>query len=138
MKDFGTPQGDDTSDDISLGAGVDIVQQNRDVDDIEIESYNDDVVSGGEMTQEDRIRELREKLKECTREKQANLDGWQRTKADFVNFKKRDEESKGEFLKFAREELIIDLMPVLESFHMAFANKAAWEKVDPTWRNGVE
>jgi molecular chaperone GrpE len=33
---------------------------------------------------------------------------------------------------------VSDLLPVLESFHMAFANKEAWDKVDPAWRKGVE
>lgn len=111
-----------------------------DIDDVVIESYNDDagVVGGGGMTPEDQIKRLREKLRECAKEKAANLDGWQRTKADFVNFRKREEEGKTEFLKFAGEGVVTDLLPVLESFHMAFANKEAWGKVDPSWRSGVE
>ena len=71
------------------------------IDDVEIESYNDDAGSDGEMTPEDRIKRLKEKLRERTREKAANLDGWQRTKADFVNYRKREEEGKAGFLKFA-------------------------------------
>ncbi|HEY9585930.1 MAG TPA: nucleotide exchange factor GrpE [Candidatus Paceibacterota bacterium] len=108
------------------------------IDDVEIESYNDDAGSDGEMTPEDRIKRLKEKLRERTREKAANLDGWQRTKADFVNYRKREEEGKAGFLKFAGEQVVTDLLPVLESFHMAFANKEAWEKVDQSWRSGVE
>jgi len=27
---------------------------------------------------------------------------------------------------------------VMDSFNIAFANKEAWEKVDPDWRKGVE
>ena len=109
-----------------------------DTDDVEIESYNDDAGSDSAMTPEDRIKRLREKLRSCEKEKTANLDGWQRTKADFVNFRKREEEGKGEFLKFAGEQVVTDLLPVLESFHMAFANKEAWDKVDKSWRSGVE
>ncbi len=124
---------------ISLGSGVDIVQPGGDIDDIEIESYNDDVTAGGgAMTPEDHIKRLRLKLRETVEEKQGYLDGWQRLKADFVNYKKREDEGKEEFIKFARESLISDLLPVLESFHMAFANQEAWEKVDPSWRKGVE
>ncbi len=122
--------------DIPLGAGVDIVQQN-DNDDVEIESYDDNLDDGG-MTPQEQMKRLREKLRICVEEKKEYLDGWQRVKADFINFKKRSEEEKGEFLKFAREGLITDLLPTLESFHMAFANKEAWEKVDPAWRKGVE
>ncbi len=125
--------------DITLGGGVDIVQAKDDVDDIEIESYNNDIIDEeGQATPQDRIKLLRKRLHECGTEKQEYLDGWQRLKADFVNFKKREEEGKEEFIKFAREGLITDLLPVLESFQMAFANKEAWGKVDPSWRSGVE
>lgn len=108
------------------------------VDDIEFESYNDDSPSGITSSPEDKIKKLREKLKQTEKEKQEYLDGWQRSKADFVNFKKREDDSKGEFMKFAREGMISDLLPVLESFDMAFANQEAWQKVEPSWRVGVE
>ena len=121
-----------------MGGGVDIVSRKDDVDDVQIELYNDDVIPEGEMSPEDHIKKLRNKLRETIAEKQEYLDGWQRLRADYVNYKKREEESKGEFLKFAREGLISDLLPVLESFHMAFSNKEAWAKVDPSWRVGVE
>ena len=125
--------------DMNLGGGVDIVTSQDDLlDDIQIESYNDDVMSGGEITPEDHIKRLRDKIREITAEKQEYLDGWQRSKADYANYRKREEESKGEFLKFAREGIITDLLPILESFHMAFSNKDAWAKVDPSWRTGVE
>ncbi len=121
-----------------LAGGVAIDPPTSNTDDVEIESYNDDVLGGGAMTGEDQVKKLREKLRACQKEKQEYLDGWQRAKADFVNLKKREEEGKGEFVKFAREEVIADLLPVLESFHMAFANKEAWAKVDQAWRVGVE
>ncbi len=123
--------------DVSLGGGVDVLPQ-EELDDVEIETYNDDIIGSGTMTPQDRIKGLREQLKECRREKQEYLDGWQRLKADFVNFKRREEEAKQEFIKYSREGIISDLLPVLESFRMAFANKEAWEKVDPSWRVGVE
>ena len=123
---------------VSLGSGVDIIQHDTDIDDVEIESYNDDVLAVGEMTPKDHIKKLRDKLLRLEKEKQEYLDGWQRVQADFINYKKREDEGKKEFIRFAREELIIDILPVLESFHMAFANKEAWEKVDPAWRKGVE
>ncbi len=126
--------------DIPLGSGVDILREEKteDEDDIEIESYNEDAEFSEGMSPQDRIKHLREKLRECIKDKQEYLDGWQRLKADFVNFKKRNAEEKEYFLKFSRESIITDLLPVLESFHMAFANKEAWEKVDPAWRSGVE
>lgn len=113
-------------------------EETIDIDDITIESYNDNSLNGGEMTDQDRIKDLRQKLKLAVKEKQEYLDGWQRLKADFTNYKKREDEGKVDFMKFAREGLVADLLPVLESFQMAFANKEAWEKIDKSWRSGVE
>jgi molecular chaperone GrpE len=123
--------------DVSLGGGVDILPSGE-LDDVEIETYNDDTFGSGTITPQERLKQLREKLKECSAEKQSYLDGWQRLKADFVNYKRREEENKQDFLKYSREGIITDLLPVLESFRMAFANKEAWEKIDPSWRMGVE
>lgn len=86
----------------------------------------------------DTVKDLRDKLKKAIAEKQEYLDGWQRAKADFVNARKRDEEIQKQIIKFASEDIIMQLIPVLDSFTMAFANKDAWEKVDKNWRVGVE
>ena len=89
--------------------------------------------SMGEM-----IKKLRERLKKSDAEKQEYLTGWQRAKADMVNARKRDDEERKEFMKFASGRLIEDLLPVLESFDMAMGNKETWEKADKNWRIGVE
>ena len=93
---------------------------------------------GNISTGKDVVKDLREKLKNALSERQEYLDGWQRAKAEFINTRKRDEEEKKEFVKFATENIISDLVPVLESFDMAKANKELWEKVDKNWRMGVE
>lgn len=84
------------------------------------------------------MKKLREKLKVCEKEKKEYLDGWQRMRADFANVKKDEDTRRGEMIKFAAEGLVDDLIPVLDSFSMAFGNKEAWEKVDANWRKGVE
>lgn len=107
-----------------------------------VEEQDDEFVpedgEGNVGNQKDIIKDLREKLKKAIAEKQEYLEGWQRAKADFVNARKRDEEAKKEVVKFATEGLISELIPVLESFEMARANKEAWEKIDQNWRVGVE
>ena len=84
------------------------------------------------------VKKLKEKVKILEKEKQEYMDGWQRERADFVNFKKRVEGEKVETIKYANENLIAELLTVIESFDMAFSNKEAWEKVDKNWRVGVE
>jgi molecular chaperone GrpE len=96
------------------------------------------VAEDGEGNIEDKVTSLKEKLKKAIADKQEYLNGWQRAKADLVNLRKRDEEEKKEFVKYATEGIVADLIPVLESFEMARANKDVWEKVDKNWRMGVE
>ena len=81
---------------------------------------------------------LRVRIKELEKKNVELLDSWQRDKAEFVNSRKRDEEGKKEFLKFAKADIISEVIPVLDSFDSAFKNKDAWEKVDKNWRTGVE
>ncbi|MBU6370541.1 MAG: nucleotide exchange factor GrpE [Patescibacteria group bacterium] len=107
---------------------------------------NDDIVIEEEQTEDsglpavarEQVKKLKEKIKALEKESKEHLDGWQRERADFVNFKKRIEQEKIETVKFANENLIADLLSVVESFDMAFANKEIWEKVDKNWRVGVE
>ncbi len=104
-------------------------------DDIVIEDENNEV---GDIDGGDAIKKLREKLKVAVEEKQKYLDGWQRDKADFINAKKRADEERTEFMKFAEANLMSELIPALDSFEMAMANKEAWEKADKNWRTGIE
>lgn len=103
--------------------------------------YSDDVSFESEEDLESpalAMKKLREKLKVCEKEKKEYLDGWQRMRADVANIRKEEETRRGEMIKFASEGLVDDLIPVLDSFAMAFGNKEAWEKVDANWRKGVE
>lgn len=110
---------------------------NEDEVKIETDENLDDSVVAEENAGET-IKKLREKLKKTLEEKQEYLTGWQKAKAEFINARKRDEESQKEFIKYANENLICELFPVLDSFNMAMGNKETWERVDKNWRMGVE
>jgi molecular chaperone GrpE len=84
------------------------------------------------------LQKLRGKLKACEAERQEYLTGWQRAKADLVNARRDAERERETFARFAAEGLIRELLSVLESFEMAFADKAAWEQAPPEWRKGIE
>ena len=104
-------------------------------DDVVFESEDGE---GNTLNPADKIKQLREKLKKTEAERMEYLAGWQRAKADLINARKRDEEDKKDFIKYANEDLIGEILVVLDSFDMAFANKESWEKVDKNWRVGVE
>lgn len=98
---------------------------------------SDDIINV-EDRETDSIAKLKDKLHVCLGERQEYLTGWQRSKADFVNARKEEEKHRAEFVAFSKEGVLSELLPVLDSFELAMANKASWESVDATWRKGVE
>ncbi len=85
-----------------------------------------------------KTKDLREKIALLTKEKQEYLDGWQRSRADYANLQKSQEEDRKRMRGLIEENFIEELIPVVDSFSMAMSNKEAWEKVDANWRTGVE
>lgn len=100
------------------------------------ENLDDSVVAEENLTET--LKKLKDKLKTCESERQEYLTGWQRAKADYINLTREHEKSRQEFGAYADEDFFEDLLPVLESFSMAFSNKETWEKAPKEWRAGVE
>jgi molecular chaperone GrpE len=65
------------------------------------------------------IRELKKQLAECQKQKDEYLAGWQRARADFLNYKKEEMERIETILKYAGEELILKILPILDNFYLA-------------------
>ena len=68
------------------------------------------------------IETLKEALAEAKAKAEANLAGWQRAQADFINYKKRSEQEKEEIAKFANSVLILNLLTVLDDLERAFVS----------------
>jgi len=68
------------------------------------------------------IGTLKETLAEAKAKAEANLAGWQRAQADFINYKKRSEQEKQTLSKFANSVLILNLLPILDDFERAFSS----------------
>jgi len=62
--------------------------------------------------------ELNKKLEESEKKAAEYLAGWQRARADLLNYKKEEMERIGEFLKYASEEFVLKLMPILDNFEI--------------------
>lgn len=92
----------------------------------------------GEALSKDKIKKLRDDLKAANTEKADYLASWQKERADFINYKKGEEDRRKQSLDYARESMTEELLPVLDAYDMMSANKDAWEKVDKAWRQGVE
>lgn len=64
---------------------------------------------------------LKEDLDKISRERDEYLDGWRRSKADLINYKKDELKRLEEMAKYGNEELIRDLISVLDSFELAIS-----------------
>ena len=107
---------------------------NRENEDVVFEETNEE----GEVDTRATIKKLRENIKKLEKEKQEYLDLSQRTRADYVNFKKDVEANRLLDRKFATRRFIEELLPILDAYDMAKGNKEVWEKVDQNWRMGIE
>jgi len=131
--------GNMTDDDIDPADAQNLGEINKDnnaEDDSEVLEFefNED----GEEDLKKTLKKLRADLKVLKSEKAEYLTGWQKERAEFANYRKQEEAHKAMFSESVRERILTRFLAVMDSFGMAFANKEAWEKVDPNWRKGVE
>lgn len=113
-------------------------------DDIEITNDTNEIdstdpeLSDIEDAEENKLKTLRTKLKEAE-DKARNLhEELQRTKADFLNGKRRLEEERVRDKERAAVTHIEKLLPLCDSFYLAMRDNAQLEALDPKWRQGIE
>jgi len=82
-----------------------------------------------EIVDTDDIETFRQALAEAKAKAEDNLVGWQRTQADFINYKRRSEQEKEDIGDFAKAGLVLNLLPVLDDF------KRALGSIPPRLRN---
>jgi molecular chaperone GrpE len=63
--------------------------------------------------------ELEAKLAEAEKQRDEYLAGWQRTKADFINYKKEKMKHLEDVARYGSEDLLKDLIGVLDNFDLA-------------------
>jgi len=73
-----------------------------------------------EVTEIADIETLKKMLTEEKAKAEANLAGWQRAQADFINYKRRIEQDKEEIGQLANSVLILNLLPILDDLERAF------------------
>ncbi len=79
---------------------------------------------------------LREQLQLARVEADEQLRGWQRAQADYANYRRRVEQEREEFVRYAEAGIIRDLLPILDDFERALASMPA-ELREVTWVEGV-
>ncbi|MFA5746711.1 MAG: nucleotide exchange factor GrpE [Candidatus Paceibacterota bacterium] len=73
---------------------------------------------------------VQKELDECRKQKEEYLAGWQRARADFLNYKKEEAEHVSDLLRYSTENIISGILPVLDSFEMAQKTLPAAAKAD--------
>ncbi len=85
-----------------------------------------------EVIETEDLENLKQALAEEKEKAEASLAGWQRAQADFMNFKRRNEQEREEYTRFANAGLLLELLPVLDDLERALAHappklsKLAW------------
>mgnify|MGYP002517987562 CR=1 FL=1 len=72
-----------------------------------------------EERQTEEIEKLRNQLTVILNEKQSLLEKLQYSKAEMINYRKRKEEENDNKLKYANQDLILEIIPVLDNFERA-------------------
>jgi len=71
-----------------------------------------------EEKKEPNIEELRKKIEECEKAKNEYLAGWQRARADFLNYKKEEMERISGLVSYAQAEMFLKILPILDDFDL--------------------
>ncbi len=101
----------------------------------ETESVGQEVIetqaAAEEPSLEEQVAELQKQVAEY-------LDGWQRSRAELANYKRRTEAQRAEMVVSANADLLARLLPVLDDLRLALDNSPQGDKGNWTeWRNGV-
>ena len=83
-----------------------IADNNEDIEFVEEEG-------GGEA--ENKIKKIKHELEVCRSEKDEYLSGWQRAKADYINYKKDEEKRVEDFVKFSGLAIFKEMLGVADS-----------------------
>lgn len=89
---------------------------------------DDEFVPEGELEEgPGLIKKLREKLKKAVEEKQEYLEGWQRSRADFANYKREEASLNADKEARLKAELLESLLPTLDSLEMSLRHAQSKE-----------
>ena len=81
--------------------------------------------------------ELAQQLADSHEKAQEYLDGWQRSRAEFANYKKRKEKEQADSYQYMKGEIIKQYLEVVDDLERALSNRTE-EVALADWANGIE
>lgn len=100
------------------------------------EKLSSDKAAEAEVEQAEDVEALKQTLAEEKEKAEKYLVNWQRSQADFINYKNHAEQEKKEIIEFANSTLILNLLPIVDDLERAFASPPA-ELTKSSWTEGV-
>jgi molecular chaperone GrpE len=90
-----------------------------------------------EPIEESELEALRAELAKAQAQAAEYLDGWQRARAEFANYKKRVEAERELLRQASNEALLLKLLPVVDDFERAFQTLPE-DLADVPWVDGIK
>ena len=98
---------------------------------VEVDQDNPEVSQANAATPDSEISELRLQLNAKVEEAKNNYDRYVRQVAELDNFKKRSAREREEFVRYANESLVKDLLPVIDNLELAIAHASGGSDGNP-------
>jgi len=89
-------------------------------------------------TPEAKIKKIKEKLNSCQKEKNEYLEGWQRERANFLNYKKGEELRIQERIDSVKKHIFTELLPIIDNFNRAINMFSEKEFSQDKWLDGIK
>lgn len=90
-----------------------------------------------DLPEEEQMTRLQEELQQAQQQAQENLDGWQRSLAEFANYKKRTERENDETRSRLKGEVLLPLLDVYDDLKLALLDKPK-DGDTAQWAAGIE
>lgn len=87
-------------------------------------------------TESDANSEFQSKLDELEKQVQVNLEGWQRSRAEFTNYRRRTQQELAESKDRGALDAVAKMLPIIDDFERAL-NNIPQELQDHPWMNGT-
>mgnify|MGYP000477532618 CR=1 FL=1 len=99
-----------------------------------IEYIEEDEIKG--IDYEKKLKKLKKKLKDCLKEKEEYLLGWQRERADFINYRKEEEKRLKEREEAFKRSFLLKILPILDNLELA-EEKLTSDLKENQWVKGI-
>ena len=86
--------------------------------------------------EEEIVVEQEKEILDMNKKAEEYLEGWKRTQAEFENYRKMQLQSQKDLVKYSTQNVIMQIIPVLDNFHMSTDHIPEDQKTN-SWVTGI-